>query len=113
MKLRLRWSVLLVNIAAFRAFPAGVSRIDQDDRDTKNLTLIRDKAPELCERPAMQRSPLAATNRYPGPDMRQIFQRDTSAGALRRSYDALADVVIYDPTAEKPTHFSRWMKARI
>ena len=43
----------------------------------------------------MQRSPLAATNRNPGSDARQIFQSNRSICVFRLRYNALTNAVVY------------------
>jgi excisionase family DNA binding protein len=62
---------------------AGVSRIDQHDRNTGAFGLVAEKRPELPKRPiAVSCALLRPPNPYPRTNMRQVFQRNRSLRAF-------------------------------
>lgn len=60
----MRRTVTLIDTAAGRAGAGGVARVNQGDRDTRQLCLVFDKASELIERPGVVLPPLAPAYPY-------------------------------------------------
>src|SRR4051794_16527067 len=80
---------------AGRTGPAGVARIDHDDRDSRILRLVGDEPPELVERPA--REPVASVptpSRYPAADAFEVFEGNPASGVFGGLDDRLADDVV-------------------
>lgn len=73
----LGFSVALVDMPAFRAFPAGVSRVDSYNRDASLLGFVLDKSSKLAEAPIVQTFPLLFVGLTAGADVREVFQHDT------------------------------------
>jgi len=68
--------------AALWATPAGVARIDGNDRDTTEPRLGGHKPAKLTERPPMQTVALRSCGLNPRADMREAFNRNGAAGAF-------------------------------
>ena len=76
---------------------AGLTRVpwvDVDHRDACEPCLVVDELPELMEAPICEASSLPATSPYPVVDALEIFQSDTTSGALRRAHQDLGDAVV-------------------
>lgn len=92
---RLIHSVPLVDTAANGALARCVAGIDAHQRDTGALGLVGQERSGLCEGPGVQAGSLTTASRYPGADMRQIFQRNAASGAFSGQHDHLRDAVVY------------------
>ena len=92
---RLIHSVPFVDTAAHCAFTRGVAGIDAQKRDTGAPGLVGQERSGLCEGPGVQAGSLTTASRYPGADMRQIFQRNAASGAFSGQHDHLRDAVVY------------------
>lgn len=88
------WPVFLIDVAALRAFPAGVARVDTDQRNATQRRLIGHEIPELSESPTVMRSPLALPNRCPVANVRQVFHPDAASGAFSLAHDRFANAVV-------------------
>ena len=89
-------SIGLVRVAAVRASPTRVPRIDQHARNPRKLSLVRDERPDLKERPACVLCSLRVPDRYPISDAREIFKGDAASGVFGLLHDTLADAVVLD-----------------
>jgi len=90
----LRLPVGFIHRPAGRARPAGVLRVHQDHRDPRQSCFVTDEGPQLPEGPAMQRRPLAATNREPIADAREVLQGNRPTGVFRGGDEGLADAMV-------------------
>ena len=68
--------------AAPWATPAGVARIDGNDRDTREPRLVGHQLAKLTERPPIQTVALRSCGLNPRADVREVFNRNRAAGAL-------------------------------
>lgn len=93
-KLRLCFPVPLGDVAAFRAFPASVARINNYDRDTGFLGLVNEELSQLAEAPIVQSLPMLLAGLNPRPDMRQFLQRNTETGAFSSGNDCFRYAVV-------------------
>jgi hypothetical protein len=74
---------------------ARVRGVHQNERYASRLRLVVNEEAQLKECPTVQDSPLAlASNRYPAADVLEILQRYSSAGALRRPHNGLANAMV-------------------
>lgn len=88
-------AVSFVAMAALAACAAGVSWIDDGDRNTGNRSLVLDKVPELIERPAKVTRSLLLANRCPFEDAPEVFKGDSTYGAFTGIDEPFADLVVY------------------
>lgn len=96
-KLCLIAAVGLLAVSALRASPAGVSRIDRDQRDTVELGLVFEKRSELTERPTAHPGTLLAPEPSPSANSSQVLDCDSASGAFGIGNDLFADYVILMP----------------
>jgi hypothetical protein len=89
-----RWSVGLRDLAARGADPGGLSRIDEDYRDSRFKCFVLDELPELVETPGMQAATRSFSNRFTGPDALKIFNSDRYTGVFGFRNYILGDAVI-------------------
>src|SRR5262245_58512322 len=94
-ELRLRRPIRSSTILTAATGLAGRGGVYQDQRHTGQRRLVGNEGAKLEKGPTMQHSPLAFANRSPAADMRQIFQRNSSAGAFRRADKGLAHTVVH------------------
>jgi hypothetical protein len=90
----LGFAIGLVSKAALWATPAGVARIDGNDRDTGEPRLGGHKPAKLIERPPVQTAGLRSCSRNPFADLREVFNRNRAAGAFSVSNDLPRDAVV-------------------
>lgn len=94
-KTGLAFPVALVGIPARAALPARVARIDGNNRNSGLLGLVLHKTSQLPKGPVVQAFPLLFVGLNPRADMRQIFERDTEAGAFRSGDNCFGNTVIF------------------
>ena len=91
----LRDAVSLIHEAALGASPAGIPRVNEDYRDTRQSSLVLDKAAKLEERPVGLARPLTPTKPFPVLAYPlEVFQGDTPLGVFGVSHQPLADDVV-------------------
>ena len=94
-ELRLAFPVTFVDMPAFRAFAAGISRIDNFARNSGLLGFVLHKGAKLAKRPVVQSFPLLFSGLNLASDVRQVFQPDTKPGAFRSGYDCFGNAVVF------------------
>lgn len=93
-KLRLGFTVALVDTATEETLFAGIMWIDNHHRHTGPLGLILDKVAKLAEAPVMQAFPLRFVGLNPCPDVLEIFKPNAERGAFRSGDDAFGNTVV-------------------
>jgi len=93
-----------------RAFTAGVTGVNGNDRNPRQSSLVFNKCPQLEKRPRMQNSPLLAPNRYPGRDAFEVLNGNPAPSAFSGCNDLLGDTVIGvgRETILAPTEFPKF-----
>jgi hypothetical protein len=91
---RLVGPILLGDVSALRAFARGVSGINQDQRDSRQLRFVFQKETKLRKRPTVENYSLLAPNRDPVADATKLFQLDTAPRAFSASNDLFTYNVI-------------------
>ena len=87
--------VSLLAMSTLATGAASIARIDQDDRYSGQLRLVGHELAQLGEGPTMESVTLvSATSRNPIADMRQLFQRNPTPGALGRYHQRFRDNMI-------------------
>jgi hypothetical protein len=90
----LRLAVGLVDRPTFGTCPAGVARIDDDNRDAFERRLVTRELAKLSKRPPTQAVALRLSGLSPPADMRQMFDRNRLAGAFGVGINLLGDAVV-------------------
>lgn len=88
---------LAISLLAMTAFATGstrVSRIDRDNRDAKQPSLVFDKAAELSERPSAHLGSLSFAEPGSVTDAGQFLDRQTASSVFGKSNERFADNVI-------------------
>lgn len=93
-KIRLASSVGFVVVSTLDTNARGVPWIDNHHGNSSKKSLICQKRSKLKERPSRMHRSLALSDRCPFADVRQIFQRNPSRGALGLGYDTFRDNVV-------------------
>jgi len=93
-KLGLGFPVALVDMPAFAALPRSIARVNNRDRNSGLLGFVLDKGAKLAEAPIMQSVALLFSGLNRLADMRQIFERNTEAGAFSSGNDCFGNTVI-------------------
>ena len=93
-KLRLASSVGFVVVPTLGTNARGVPWIDNHHGNSSKKSLVCQKRSKLKERPSRMHRSLALPDRCPFADVRQIFQRNPSRGALGLGYDTFRDDVV-------------------
>ena len=93
-KLRLASSVGFVIMSTLGTNARGVPWIDNHHGNSSKKSLVCQKRSKLKERPSRMHRSLALPDRCPFADVRQIFQRNPSRGALGLGYDTFRDDVV-------------------
>jgi hypothetical protein len=93
-ELFLRLAVAFVNTTALWASPRSILGINFQDRNPRQLCLVQDELLKLIKGPAMQRSPLRLSNRYPLTDAFERLNGNRTRGALSLGYKALANYMV-------------------
>lgn len=93
-ELCLRGPIGFIDHAAFVACPGGVARIDGQNLNSGELSLVGDELPELMERPSMHASPLPLAKPYPAADARQFFEGNAASGAFGSRNERLGNAVV-------------------
>lgn len=96
LKLALAAAVLLCDVSAVWALPTSVPRVYDANRDTGELSLVREECAKLKECPPCVHRALRLPNCSPIADALQVLQGDASAGAFALGDDALADAVVFN-----------------
>jgi len=102
-------AVLFVDVAARRALAAGVTRIDNENRNAGTTRLVGNKIAQLSETPVVQAFPLLQIGLNPGANAFEVFKGNRAAGAFSFGNDATRNVVV-DPllkTALLSAHFPK------
>lgn len=90
-----RRAVTLVDQSATGTRPAGVTRIDGNQRHTHQLGLVGQTLTEMSESPRVVRSPMFLANRCPFANPGQIFDHDSTNGVLGCTHDRFADTMVH------------------
>jgi hypothetical protein len=91
---RLVGSVLFRDVAALRAFPRGIVRIDKNQRHSVHCRFVSDKQPQLRKSPTMENCSLLAPNCNPVANTTQLFELDSAICAFSVSNNLFTDYVI-------------------
>ena len=93
-KLRLALAVLFRTVTA-RATPlAGVARVNNYEKDTRESGFVSQKLPQLSETPTTHSCPLRASKPSALTDVRQIFNRQSACAVLRLTNKLFTDTVV-------------------
>jgi hypothetical protein len=88
-------SIPFIDATAGRTCPAGVARIDEQDRHAEHSRLVGDEGPKLAEGPIVQSCALGGPcGLNPVPDTLEIFKGDRAAGAFGLRHECFADAVV-------------------
>ena len=88
------FAVGFVDNAALGAAPAGVARVNGDDRDASKLRFVAHEATELSKTPPVQTAALCFPGLNPFADMRQVFDRNRKPRAFSVGSNLLRDAVV-------------------
>ena len=116
-KLALALTIRLLAVPAFRAGARGVAGVNDFDRHPSDSSLVGDLTPEIVERLTVMPVALRIADWHPLTDTREVFEANTTPGALGLLYDALADSMIDAglktplPSTDSPEQFSRTASA--
>src|SRR5262249_59334494 len=91
---RLRHTIMLIDTTTAWTGPRGIAGVNLDHLHPVQPCLVNNLVFQVIEGPAMQCGSLRLPNRYPVADAAQVFQGDTTSGALSLNHNALADAVI-------------------
>ena len=94
-KLVLGLAILFGCVPAFSALPAGVARVNRDQRDTCKGGLVLQKQQQLGKRPGMQNSTLLAPGLDPSANTRKVFELQSASGAFSFGNDLLGNIVVH------------------
>lgn len=95
-ELRLRTTVGVLTMPTAATGLTGVGRVHVDHRHTRQRRLVGNERPKLKERPTVQHSPPALSNRFPGAfsDALKVLEGNPAPRVFRRLHDGLADIVV-------------------
>ena len=93
-KLGLGFPVAFVDMPASPALAAGITGINDYNRNSGALGFVLYKTSKLAEAPVMQSVALLFSGLNLRSDMRQIFERNTEAGAFSSGNDCFGNTVI-------------------
>src|SRR5262249_37331251 len=96
-ELRLAPSIRLRAMTAGAAGLAGVGRIGEPHRHSRQLPFVDDEAAQLIERPSVVPVSLLPANCDPLADALEVLQGDPATGAFGRSDEPLADLMVDVP----------------
>ena len=88
------WTVTFIHTPADWAGSAGISGVDQDNRNAMQFSFIGDLLPEVEERPGVVLSPLSLADRYPVSDPLKVFQGYSPTGVFRSQHQLFGDSVV-------------------
>lgn len=94
-------AILLAGVAALKAPPGCVSRVNFEERYASQLGLVPDESSKLSETPGMQFCPLSLAGPDPREDARQVFDGDSTIRAFCGLDDAFGNYVILVPTVAR------------
>jgi hypothetical protein len=103
-KLRLAFSVSLVDASALATGARSVPCVNELDRDTGTLGLVQDKLLQLAKRPTVQTTALLFISPYPTAYAFEILKRDTAFGALSSTHYLLGNLMVH--ITREPLFFS-------
>jgi hypothetical protein len=103
-KLVLGLAVFFGYMPAFGALPAGIARVNSDQRYASKGGLVRQEQPELRKRPGVQNCPLLAPGLDSITNARQFFDGQPAIRAFSFSNDLLGNVVVY--AGSEPSFFA-------
>ena len=98
-KLVLGIAILFGCVSTLGALPAGVARVNRDQRDTCKGRLVLQEQQQLGERPGMQNGTLLSPGLDPFANTRKVFEFQSAPGAFSFGNDLLGDIVV-DPRGE-------------
>ena len=100
-------AVFLVNMSAHRALAAGMTGVNNDNRNAMLAGFVFDKATQFSESPVMQSFPLLFIGLSPSANMLEVFKAYRALGAFCFGNDATRDVVVNPllKTALSAAHF--------
>lgn len=87
-------SVGLLDVAAGSAFARCVARIDVADGKSGTLALVGDLGLQITEGPRVEDSSLLPRGPYPTADTIEVFDGDSTVGAVGHSDDLLRDTMV-------------------
>lgn len=90
----MRRTIGFVNTSAHGTGSTGVPRVYQDHRNTRPFRLVLDEGTQLEKRPTMQGGALAATNRNPPANTRQIFESNRTLCVFRLGHNLPTNAVV-------------------
>jgi hypothetical protein len=102
-------AIFLVDMPAHKALTAGVSWVNNKNRDACFARFIFNKAAKLGESPVVQAFPLLFVGLSPGADILEVFKTNRALGAFSFGNDATRDVVVNPllETALSSAHFPK------
>ena len=93
-ELLLCWAIGFTDKTALITALRCISRIDDENLNSRTLSLVFDVRSKLPKRPVMQALPLAFVGLNPGTNMLEFFKRYSALGAFSLSNDCLGNRVI-------------------
>jgi hypothetical protein len=94
-KLILGLAILFGYMVALSTLSAGVTRINSDQRNSRQNSLIGQEQTQLGECPGMQNSTLLAPGLNPFTDARKIFELQSTPRAFSFGNDLLGNAMVY------------------
>lgn len=93
-ELTLTATIAFVNTTAYRTGTRRVTRVNRNDAHPVECGLVLDLLPKVKERPVSVTRPLLASEPLPVADTSQIFDCNSTSGAMRFRHDTLTDAVV-------------------
>src|SRR4029453_17605510 len=90
----LGFAVLFGTMPTGRACTRGITRIDEVDRHTAQLSFVADKCPELREGPGVECCALRPSSPHPRANVRQFFQRNRALRAFGLRNNPFGETVV-------------------
>ena len=84
----------LLNVSAGSALARGVAWIDVADGESSSLSLVGDLGLQITEGPGVEDSSLLPRGPYPTADAIEVFDGDSTVGAVGRSDNLLRNAVV-------------------
>ncbi len=83
-----------INATTYRTGSTGVTWINGNHENTRESRLILNEGSQLSERPGMDDSPLAFSNRNPFTDALEVFQCNTAMSVFGLSHQSLGYAMV-------------------
>lgn len=90
----LGFPVAFIDMPAFWTFPAGIARVDNNNRHPGLLGFIFYKSSELAEAPVMQAFPLLFSSLNPVENILEVFKCYSHMGAFSSGDDAFRNAMV-------------------